>query len=169
MRLRPATPQDAAALDTLWIEVWRAAYSDRAEPEVLAALTPHGQAEWQRRMQRAGSVTLAEGPHGELLGYCWRATPARDDDLPRATAEIAELNVAPAAWRRGVGRALLEDAIDALQQDARFADVVVWTLDDNQRSLPLYESLGFRRDGATRTDPGWWVADVRLARSLGRA
>lgn len=117
-------------------------------------------------MSEAGSITLAEDDDGELLGYCWVATPARDADLEGATAEIAELNVATTAQRRGVGRALLQDALAKLSAEASWKAVVVWTLDDNHRSLPLYEAAGFKRDGAERTDPGWLVRDVRLSLEL---
>lgn len=49
---------------------------------------------------------------------------------------------------------------------AGWQEVTVWTLEDNFRSLPLYESRGFLLDGSIRTESGWFVADVRLRKSL---
>lgn len=65
-------------------------------------------------------------------------------------AEIARLNevefrfmaVHPTAWRRGVGRAL----IDAVLESAESAALVCSVIDGNDAAAGLYRSLGFVRD-----------------------
>jgi ribosomal protein S18 acetylase RimI-like enzyme len=102
---------------------------------------------------------------GELTGFCAVAAPSRDEDEPEGTAEIVALYVEPDSHRQGYGRTLLDDTLDHLGAGA-WKEVTVWTLEDNFRSLPLYESRGFTADGSIRTDRGWFVADIRLRRAL---
>lgn len=102
---------------------------------------------------------------GDVTGFCALAAPTRDDDEAEGVAEIVALYVDPASHRRGYGRALLDDAIAMLKAD-NWHEATVWTLEDNFRSLPLYQSRGFKPDGSMRTDRGWFVADIRLRATL---
>lgn len=165
MILRRATATDYAALDELWIAVWREAYTEQAEAELLAGLTPHGQAWWEAMNSGSNIATVAADHDGALLGYSITALPSRDADEPTGVAELVNLNVAVGAQRRGVGRALLEEAIGRLRGEG-VRELTAWTLINNSRSLPLYESAGFVRDGAQRPDPGWIFDDVRLRLTL---
>jgi len=161
VKLRDATVDDAARLDEIWIAAWRAAYPGKCEPSVLRDVAPFGAEEWRRRIDAAGDVIVAIDEDGVIAGYVHTATPTRDADEPDGVAEIVALNVHPDCFRRGVGRELLAAALERIRA-AGWRVCSVWTLDDNHRSLPLYGSFGFRRDGARRTDDGWLVPDVRL-------
>jgi ribosomal protein S18 acetylase RimI-like enzyme len=77
-----------------------------------------------------------------------------------AALRIARLMVAPAAQRRGLGRAAVALAIAR----AEGRDVVVSTGALNAPALALYESAGFVRTGA-RTVPGIRIIDLRRAGS----
>lgn len=156
MILRPAVEADAARLEEIRIRTWRAAYTGKADPSIFENLAPE--------LHDLENVTVAEYA-GEIAGYCVVAEPSRDADEPAGVAEVATLNVEPGHYRRGVGRALLGAAIARLRE-AGWNEATVWTLDDNHQSLPLYESFGFERDGASRTDAGWFVPDVRLRAKL---
>jgi GNAT superfamily N-acetyltransferase len=63
---------------------------------------------------------------------------------------IARLFVAPSAFRRGVGRALVEHAV----AKARGRPVRVGTGARNAPALALYEGLGFRRVNDGEPAPG---------------
>jgi ribosomal protein S18 acetylase RimI-like enzyme len=168
--LRDATPDDAARLEEIRVRAWLHAYAGKAEEDVFDVLTrdPDGGVQhWREMVEGAHAITSVRvvEDDGELSGFCATAAPSRDEDEPEGVAEIVALYVDPESHRRGYGRALLDDTLDLLRQ-ASWREVSVWTLEDNFRSLPLYESRGFKTDGSMRTDRGWFVADVRLRKEL---
>jgi ribosomal protein S18 acetylase RimI-like enzyme len=107
--------------------------------ETLAALQACGEELW-----------LCE-EDGELLGAV--GLEHSDDELL-----IARLFVAPPAFRRGVGTALVLHALG----HARGRRVRVGTAAANLPALALYERLGFRRVGGREPAPG--VGYVELVR-----
>jgi ribosomal protein S18 acetylase RimI-like enzyme len=73
-----------------------------------------------------------------MLGLlCWRFDPA-----DRSLVEVTCLLVASGRRRRGIGRALLEAAHDALRDAGGRATWLV-TTNDNEPAIHLYESLGY--------------------------
>ena len=102
---------------------------------------------------------------GELLGYTGCGTN-RDPDPPAGVGEVRSMFVAESAWRRGVGRALMEAALDDLR-DRRFTAAVVWSFAANDRANAFYERMGFARDGGERATEVWaHIREVRYRRSL---
>ncbi|MGH2958373.1 MAG: GNAT family N-acetyltransferase [Solirubrobacterales bacterium] len=170
MKLRDATPDDAARLEEIRVAAWLDAYAGKAERDVFDVLTndPDGGVQVLREMIEGGhaitSIRVVEEGRG-IKGFCAVAAPSRDGEEPEGVAEIVALYVEPESHRRGYGRALLDDAVERLGTGV-WREATVWTLEDNFRSLPLYESRGFKPDGSMRTDRGWFVADVRLRKSL---
>ena len=74
--------------------------------------------------------------------------------------------VASSAWRRGVGRALMDAALDDLRERG-YTAAVVWSFADNDRANAFYERMGFARDGAERSNAVWaHIPEVRYRRSL---
>ena len=61
-------------------------------------------------------------------------------------AEIAALYVLPEYWSMGLGRALLDTAVDALPRRG-FETATLWVLRDNGRARRFYERAGWRVDG----------------------
>jgi ribosomal protein S18 acetylase RimI-like enzyme len=132
------------------LEVQHAAYAIEAQligypqlppaHETLAALQGCGEEVW----------LCEEG--GELLGAVGLEHVGEEELL------IARLFVAPSAFRRGVGTALVRRAL----AQARGRRVRVGTAAANLPALALYERFGFRRVGESDPAPG--VTYVELVR-----
>jgi len=142
IRIRPAEPSDAPALvdlsgeiggeDGAWLlttEAWRSVADER---RYLRAVRGHPDA----------AVFVVEDGH-RLVG---RLSLARDGHP--ASAHVADLGLMVAAShrRRGVGRALLDQAVAwAKKSGVRKLELHVFPW--NEPAIALYESFGFEREG----------------------
>jgi GNAT superfamily N-acetyltransferase len=91
---------------------------------------------------------------------------SRDPDASKGVGEIHTLFVAAGRWRGGIGRALMAAALADLRERAD-AEATVWSFAANDRANAFYESEGFTRDGAERTEETWaHIPEVRYRRAL---
>jgi GNAT superfamily N-acetyltransferase len=87
----------------------------------------------------------------ERLGNNHEALVAEDDGLlvgvveVRSHRHISMLFVDPEAWGRGIGRALLDAALDLCRAQDPPADVV--TVHSSPYAVPFYAHAGFTQDG----------------------
>ncbi len=102
---------------------------------------------------------------GAVLGFCAVSAPSRDADADEHVAEIGAIYVEPDVWRAGVGRALMEAALEDLRAGAWHA-VTLWVLAGNHGARAFYARFGFEPDGAETTDPRSSQKEVRLRASL---
>ena len=103
---------------------------------------------------------------GELLGIT-TCGESRDDDVDESVGEIRSFFVAPGRWGGGVGRALMEGALDSLRERGH-STATVWSFAANDRANAFYEALGFTRDGAEDSTGEEWadLPGIRYRRSL---
>ena len=142
-RIRPAEPRDADALVELgravgrepggWLITtadWRTAGDER---RYLKAL---------RRYPHA-AVFVVESDDGEVVG---RLSIARDQHP--ASAHVADLGLMVAAgWRRrGLGRALLVQAVEWARASG-VSKLELHVFPHNDAAIALYEQFGFEREG----------------------
>ena len=74
--------------------------------------------------------------------------------------------VDPAAWRQGVGAALMQAALAGLHERG-FEEATVWTFEQTMRSRSFYEALGFRTDGGRqRRFGGEKAVEIRYRRAV---
>jgi GNAT superfamily N-acetyltransferase len=92
-------------------------------------------------------VLVAEQERGVVAFAITR--PSADDDADGQVGELDGFYAAPAVWGRGVGRALLAAAVEGLREDG-FSHATLWTAADNHRPRRIYETAGWRLDGAVR-------------------
>jgi GNAT superfamily N-acetyltransferase len=112
----------------------------------------------------AVSMLLVE-EDGELLGMSV-CGESRDEDVGASVGEVRTFFVAPAHWRRGVGRVLMAGVLDALRERG-YTEATVWSFAANERANAFYERIGFTRDGAEEPTPGWAdIPGIRYRRSL---
>jgi RimJ/RimL family protein N-acetyltransferase len=143
--VREAQPGDAAALVEL-------AQAVGAEPEgwLIADDSWRGVADERRylkalRRHPHGAVFVAEAG-GRIVG---RLSIARDPHP--ASFHVADLGLMVAAGqrRRGIGRALLAEAVDWARA-ARVRKLELHVFPHNEAAIALYESFGFVREGYRR-------------------
>jgi RimJ/RimL family protein N-acetyltransferase len=142
IEIRRAVPGDAARLAELTEQV-------AGEPEgwlISDGVTPGARQE--RRYLRAirhsanAAVFVAEAPEG-LVG---RLSLARD--IHPASRHVADLGLMVAKSRRGqgIGRALLEQAVE-WARGASVRKLELHVFPHNEAALRLYERFGFEREG----------------------
>jgi GNAT superfamily N-acetyltransferase len=91
---------------------------------------------------------------------------SRDGDIGPDVGEVRSLFVSSGNWRGGVGRALMAAALDDLRERG-YSEAIVWSFIANDRANAFYESQGFARDGAERTEDRFaGIPSVRYRRTL---
>jgi GNAT superfamily N-acetyltransferase len=90
----------------------------------------------------------------------------RDTDSKSDEGELRSIFVHPAAWRSGVGSALLEHALEELSGQG-YRAATLWSFADNDRANGFYARHGFVRDGAQqRREFSAGALEVRYRRAL---
>lgn len=134
LAIRPFTPADLGALQTLWVAAWQ-----RAMPEIDFAARRDWLAHHLARQHAEGAVSLCAVEAGAVRGFLtW---------FP-ASGLIEQLAVDPAHQGRGVATALLAHA-----KAERPAGLDLLVNQENPRAVAFYQRAGFRIREAT-TNPG---------------
>ena len=143
--IRPARPEDAAQLVALGVAVgseegawllntngWRTVADERRYLRALKRY-PHA------------AVFVAEAD-GELVG---RLSLSRDQHPASQHVADVGLMIGAAHRRRGIGRALLEQAL-VWAREAGVRKVELHVFPWNEPALKLYDAFGFEREGLRR-------------------
>lgn len=149
--IRPATVGDAASLADLGALVFRHTYGAVIPPAILDAylartFTP---AALQQALQHDATSYLVATQAGRLVGYSKCAITAPPACVQGAKAsELVNLYVHPACQGSGMGRQLLQQAIQvAAAQHLTTLWLCVWQA--NQRAIDFYQHFGFIIVGKT--------------------
>jgi ribosomal protein S18 acetylase RimI-like enzyme len=95
-----------------------------------------------RQIPRQGLLVAESlGTYAGFVYWYEARRPWYDHDVDRY-ARISDLHVVPGSQRRGIGRALLQEALRRVQE-AGIDAVFLETDEDNSRARTLYESEGF--------------------------
>jgi ribosomal protein S18 acetylase RimI-like enzyme len=138
--IRPARQGDEEAL----ARINRAAWALADDPPPIERLRD---AFAERLGQQDRTLFVAE-ENGELRGF-----------VSYGDGEIHALYVHPDVQGRGIGRALLEKALEELKRRSH-EEATLWSLAVNDRATAFYEANGFARDGAARAN------EIRFRRKL---
>jgi GNAT superfamily N-acetyltransferase len=84
-------------------------------------------------------VFVSRDGAGEISGFCWVVL---FDPGTGLEGEVAEVYVAPAYRGRGVGEALVREAVELFEERGVTLGYV-WTRPDNEPALRLYRGAGF--------------------------
>jgi ribosomal protein S18 acetylase RimI-like enzyme len=172
--IREATVEDAEAIATIHVDSWQAAYRGILPEAYLANLSVMRRREAWHDFIIAGRprVLVAHADdHADAAILGWVAFgDSRDGDKDHRWAEVETLYIAPAFWRKGIGRRLIDAARHALQS-AGYTDVALWVLLDNRRARAFYKRSGFVCDNSSRGVQlgGKWLTEIRYCCALGGA
>ncbi|MCY4113873.1 MAG: GNAT family N-acetyltransferase [Chloroflexi bacterium] len=158
MQLRAATVADAAAMAEAHVRAWQTAFRGIVPDERLDALRVERSADRFRGYlapTESDDQRFILAVSGDTaLGFVGFGTTRDEDVDPARVAEVRGLYVHPAHWRRGVGRRLLQAAIDELTADG-YDTATLWTLAESEASRAFYEAQGWRTDGVVTPWEDW--------------
>lgn len=163
VKIRPAKLGDAPHIAKIHMETWQHTYRGQVPdafldnlPSTLGERTKKWQ-ETLRKRQRGMRVFVAE-IGGKIIGFCI-VNPCRDDDMDqKEVGELGAIYIDARFMNRGVGSALLKEALDFLKV-AGFSRATLWVLDTNEKARRWYESKGWTVEGGTKVDDR---GDVKL-------
>lgn len=142
-RLRGAREDDAIPIARIYVGSWNEGFigllPGREVDESLVARWRHDLAKPTHRWWVAEVNEVVAGFAG--IG------PSRDP-VEEGLGELDTIAVDPPFWRRGIGRALMVQAVHHLRVD--YDAAILWTLEDYERGQRFYEATGWHRDGFSR-------------------
>lgn len=159
LMIRPARPEDAAAMAQVNVQSWRETYRGLMpdarldDPGFLTARERFWTMALTDERYRENRVAVAERD-GTVIGIAMSGPPLDDDAT--WTRQLYVLYVLAAEHGTGAGPALMEAVVDPQQS------VALWVADPNPRAQAFYRKHGFVSDGATQTDHG--VREIRMVR-----
>ncbi len=166
--IRPATSDDAEAIETVRIATWKASYRGIVPDTYLDSLKV--QSSRVDRMRAAidradAGVRVVGVADSQVIGMGIAGEP-EDEQVQQGVGEIYAVYVLTQWQGRGVGRALLERLTSTLQA-LGYRSAILWTLRDRRATRRFYEANGWKFDGAEDSlDLQGPVHLVRYAREL---
>jgi GNAT superfamily N-acetyltransferase len=157
--VRPATPSDASAVVRVRVLTWKAAYRGILPANYLDQLEPDNQEDISRLRDRladfnSGSRTFVAvtGPEivGFVVGGVERQHHRGEAAPPRAQAEIYAIYVLPGHQAQGVGKLLMDVALEWLGREG-YRSVGLWVLEANASARTFYERMAFEPSGRRQT------------------
>lgn len=171
VRIRPARPQDAAALAELAAETFRAAYSAGQQAATERYIAEHyGPAQQAAELADARLIYLVAEADDEMIGFVM-LVPGHDHPAVQAwrPVRLSRIYIAPARLGAGIGGQLMERCI--AEAGAGGHDVMwlsVWA--ENGRAVAFYERWGFVKVGEMTFDyAGDPQRDFVMSRPIGGA
>ncbi|MDE2901910.1 MAG: GNAT family N-acetyltransferase [Chloroflexota bacterium] len=161
--IRPATVNDAEAIESVRIATWKACYRGIVPNVYLDALSVQSSRvdRIRKGIDRAdagGSVVAVAD--SQVIGMGFAGAP-EDDQVPASTGEVFAVYVLPDWQGQGVGRALLERLTSGLRA-LGYHSAILWTLRDRRATRRFYEANGWVCDGTEETHD--WHGPVHLVR-----
>jgi GNAT superfamily N-acetyltransferase len=165
--VRAAEPGEGALLGQIYLSSGRAAWARHLSPVGLEGVSSPSD-EWERSISDPDRIVLVAERRGQPAALALLCRSPDPDSDPARVALLDRIYTEPASWRRGLGRALLDAAMDELRE-RRFREVTLWTAEWTT-SRGFYDALGWTLDGATRekTFAGSTFTEVRYRTQVPR-
>ena len=142
VRVRPATLDDAEAIERIRVETWRTTYRGLLPDGLIDGLRESADQRRERlRFQRADQFSFVAEHAGQVAGYALGG-PERTGDA-EYRGEVYAIYVLPAHQGKGLGRALIRESARELARRGLHS-LVIWVLRENAVGRGFYERLGGR-------------------------
>ena len=144
IKIREATPDDAAGVARVHIESSRATYGGLLPEEALAAMTFEKRlSNWSKTLGggEGGEFVFVAEAEGQIVGFA-SGGPEREGDAD-FDGELYTVYLLPEQQRRGAGRRLFRAVAERLAR-LGFRSMMVWVLEENP-ACRFYEALGGAR------------------------
>jgi ribosomal protein S18 acetylase RimI-like enzyme len=167
--IREARVEDAEGIARVHVDSWRWAYegilpAGHLERLDVAARTTT----WAERLgnPQARARTAVAELDGHVVGFVSWGRPWRED-LGDQVGAIHAIYLKRRVQGRGVGRALLQHAVERLAATG-FTEAKLWVLEANALARRFYERQGWSPDGATFVEEfdGEPLTELRYGRRL---
>ncbi len=164
--IRPAHLQDAPAIAKAHVASWQKAFRGILTDEFLDNISIEERSQkWERILNRASedkACTLVLEIDNTIQGFAGVGR-SRDENTTDNVGEVMAIYLHPNVWKKGLGKKLLQEAIEILMQQ-NYTEVTLWVLSKNQRAIAFYERCGFYADGAEKevNIGGTDVKEIRL-------
>ena len=99
---------------------------------------------------------LVAKENGRVIGFVGYGD--RGEEAP-GVGEVFALYVLPEYFGKGVGRSLMEAALEQLKE---YPEIRLWVLKENKRAIRFYEKCGFCPDGEEIYSPRHGAAEIRM-------
>lgn len=161
--IRPATLKDAAGIARVHVDSWRFAYRGLLPQAVLDGLSVEARTRfWEHGVThpRPRAVTLVALRDDRVAGFC-SCGPSAEPDAPRTRGQVAAIYVDPASSRQGIGRLLMDAALDHLRAQG-FTEAELWVMAGNEIGRRFYEGYGWRPADRTQVETmhGTEIAEI---------
>jgi GNAT superfamily N-acetyltransferase len=148
--IREARIGDETEIARVHVAAWRAAYRDTMPDAFLDSLDEKQRAtRWRERIENplpGKRRMLVATANESIVGFAG-VGPARDGLATRG--ELYMINLAPAAWGTGIGRALLAKCVADLASFGH-REAFLWVVRQNARARRFYEREGWTHEGDRR-------------------
>ena len=134
MIVRKAREEDIREISEIAVEDWKKAYRGIIDSDYLDSLSIENQ--YQKDLQRYHEYMVAADRNG-ILGFSWNRTI----DTEAADCEIVALYVRFTERKKGIGRALLNNTVDAFRKAGK-KSLIIWCLKENAEARKFYEKTG---------------------------
>ena len=145
-QIRRATYNDLVSLATIQTHSWKSAFNDILSNNTLNKYTDLDKCvKVLENVYKSNNgylyiASINEKPCAELF---WRIGTEFEQ-----SAEIVALHSIPESWGCGVGKAIMDKAINDIF-DNGLKTVYLWVFEQNKRARRFYEKYGFVADGAS--------------------
>lgn len=147
VRVRTATLDDVSDISDITVRGWQVAFRGLFPDEFLDGLDP-------RDRESTFAERVGSGPHyhtavaaeNDVVGFVGLGPPEDEEIDPDRVHEIWGLYVEPDRIGTGLGRILMDHAIDHLRA-GNWEHATLWTLRNVDRTCRFYDAAGWYRDG----------------------
>jgi ribosomal protein S18 acetylase RimI-like enzyme len=160
--IRRAQTSDAPAMAELYIAAAREGWSHIYPADALAQLrAPEARMVEEIEDTSARRSVLVAVLDSEVVGFAVTRPSHDEDESSESIGELDTFYSHPRVWGRGVGRALMREALAALRASG-FTEATLWTAEENHRPRAVYEAAGWRTDGAVKENTHLGVSVTEL-------